>query len=326
MRLTKKLAAAATVAQGAAPSDPPTVAAPAAAPAAVAPAAAAAERRRLRPRVSQRLVDEHPLLDELLGDENGAGGGSPELDLAKLRSLVEREAPAASLPPAAHPSQLSTSKLLAAGLRAPLLVPAGCGGVRGASGASGAAATRAALGLRLPPAAQLTPRGLAAALGAGVAAPTIDVATQDSGPRLSLGQLAHYLEQQEQEQQEQQQLGRLLNVVSLSLADTALEVRGRRGAGWRGWRPQPERLVLLRVAPCCPFASPACLRPLCCPPAAPTSGTHAPRSTLALPWPARRTPSPLPPPSKSWIWCRRCGPTGRRTLWSRSAQKRCSTP
>lgn len=63
--------------------------------------------------------------------------------------------------------------------------------------------------------------------------PTIDVATQDSGPRLSLRQLAEYLEQQAQQaqQRQQQQQGtpprRLLNVVSLSLAGTRLEV-GRR--------------------------------------------------------------------------------------------------
>ena len=63
--------------------------------------------------------------------------------------------------------------------------------------------------------------------------PTIDVATQDSGPRLSLRQLAEYLEQQAQQaqQRQQQQQGtpprRLLNVVSLSLAGTRVEV-GRR--------------------------------------------------------------------------------------------------
>jgi hypothetical protein len=50
---------------------------------------------------------------------------------------------------------------------------------------------------------------------------TIDVATQDSGPRMTMRQLAEYHEQQQRQPQH-----RLLNVVSLSLADTDLEVGG----------------------------------------------------------------------------------------------------
>ena len=63
--------------------------------------------------------------------------------------------------------------------------------------------------------------------------PTIDVATQGSGPRLTLRQLADYLAQQAQQAGSPQPAGpprrgtpppdRLLNVVSLSLAGTELE-------------------------------------------------------------------------------------------------------
>ena len=53
---------------------------------------------------------------------------------------------------------------------------------------------------------------------------TIDVVTQESGPRLTLSQLADYLAQQAQQAQ-QGRPGRLLNVTSLVLAGTPLEVR-----------------------------------------------------------------------------------------------------
>ena len=64
--------------------------------------------------------------------------------------------------------------------------------------------------------------------------PTIDVATQGSGPRLTLHQLATYLAQQARQGGPPQkpratsqppEPERLLNVVSLSLAGTSLEVR-----------------------------------------------------------------------------------------------------
>ena len=50
--------------------------------------------------------------------------------------------------------------------------------------------------------------------------PTIDVETQEPGPRMSLGQLADYFAQPPDKR------GRLVNVVSCSLAGTALEVGG----------------------------------------------------------------------------------------------------
>jgi hypothetical protein len=201
------------------------------------------DRRQLRPRATRRsYVDQHPQLDALLGaeeeDEEG-GAARRRLNIPLLCHRVERGAPAATLAPASHPSQLTGAALAAAGLRQPLLVPGG------AAGRGGVAATCAALGLQLPPAAQLTPEGLAAAVGPSHQVPTIDVATQDSGPRLTLRQLAAYLRQQQEQQQEEQQAfrqqgqregapQRLLNVVSLSLADTPLEVRA--------WHQPPCRL------------------------------------------------------------------------------------
>lgn len=83
---------------------------------------------------------------------------------------------------------------------------------------------------------------VAAAVPSPLQVPTIDVATQDSGPRLTVRQLADYLEQQQamgsrghkQQQHQGQQHGRLLNVVSLSLAGTPLEVS--RLPCWRSCR------------------------------------------------------------------------------------------
>ncbi len=126
--------------------------------------AAAADRRQLRRRRAPvSYLDQHPELDALLGaeDDRERSGAGRQLDVAALRQLVERTAPAAAFPAAAHPSQLTAEALAAAGLRQPLQIPAGaCGGV-----AAGTAATCAAMGLRLPPAEQLTPHGLAEAIG-----------------------------------------------------------------------------------------------------------------------------------------------------------------
>ena len=115
--------------------------------------------------------------------------------------------------------------------------------------------------------------------------PTIDVATQDSGPRLTLRQLAAYLRQQQQQQQEQKeqqqasrqqgrqerQPQRLLNVVSLSLAGTPLEVRPAVSSqavclpacllGW-GWRAALRRLSRSAGA----WPEPICLPPPLPPP------------------------------------------------------------
>ena len=128
-------------------------------------AAAAAEGRRLRPRAtSVSYVDQHAQLDAVLGDaeEEGAGGSSaPRLDVPMLCRRVESAARAATLAPS-QPSVVTAKALSAAGLRQPLLVRANACG----RGAAGAAATRAALGLRLPAdPALLTPRGLADAIG-----------------------------------------------------------------------------------------------------------------------------------------------------------------
>lgn len=192
--------------------------------------AAAAARRQLRPRSAQHrpLVDEHPELDALLGrEEEGAEPSNQrQLDVPLRCAMVERDAPAASFAAATPADEVTATALAAAGLRRPLLIRAEAEG--------GAAAARSALGLRLPPAEHLTPAGLAEQLGAEHEVPTIDVPTQGSGPRVTLAQLADYLGQRQAAGQPQAAkrrrhqaqgalAGRLLNVVSLSLAGTALE-------------------------------------------------------------------------------------------------------
>ncbi len=75
--------------------------------------------------------------------------------------------------------------------------------------------------------------------------PTIDVVTQESGPRLTLSQLADYLAQQAQQAQQGRQT-RLLNVTSLVLAGTPLEVR------FGGW----ERAAVVPCSSsCCSLCS-----------------------------------------------------------------------
>ena len=70
------------------------------------------------------------------------------------------------------------------------------------------------LGIRVP--SQLSPDYMAQALGPDEKVPTIDVASQVSGPRMTLADWAKYFKEPEKE--------RLLNVVSLSLAGTPLQV------------------------------------------------------------------------------------------------------
>ena len=64
--------------------------------------------------------------------------------------------------------------------------------------------------------ADLSPAYIATALGPDTRVPTIDVETQTSGPRMTLSEWAQYYESSEK--------ARLLNVVSLSLAGTPLQV------------------------------------------------------------------------------------------------------
>lgn len=71
-----------------------------------------------------------------------------------------------------------------------------------------------ALGMRVP--GGLDPGYIAQFLGRGERTPTIDVASQTSGPRMTLQEWAQYFHAQQRE--------RLLNVVSLSLAGTPLQV------------------------------------------------------------------------------------------------------
>lgn len=80
------------------------------------------------------------------------------------------------------------------------------------------------------------PDGLDAAaiaerVGRDVLVPTISVETQQSGPRMTLGQWAEYFEQQPGSGDPRGRHRRqpLLNVVSLSLAGTPLQVRAGTG-------------------------------------------------------------------------------------------------
>eukprot|EP00887_Chlorella_sp_A99_P001123 scaffold14.g1123.t1 len=171
-------------------------------------------------------VDTHPFDDWLGGgsgssDAEGGGAGRGSLDVAALRGLVEGRSPGAPRSEewglgaaGTSPAQLA-SLVQAQGFRRPVVLrPHG-------KDAAAAEQARAALGMRLP-AAVLTLGGLAAALGAEHQAglittrvPTIDVRTQELGPRMSMEQLYFATPAARHR--------RLLNVVSLSLADTALE-------------------------------------------------------------------------------------------------------
>ena len=99
--------------------------------------------------------------------------------------------------------------LLKEGFRRPLVVRAASSG--------NVAATRAALGVRLP-LPSLSPWGLVEAVGEDVEVPTFDVATQASGPRMTTQQLAEYYDTPPKERK------KVINVVSFSLADTVLMV------------------------------------------------------------------------------------------------------
>ena len=149
--------------------------------------------------------------------------------------------------------------------------------------------------------------------------PTIDVATQGSGPSLALRDLASYLEAQQAQQAQQAggggahgaaRRGRLLNVVSLSLAGTALEVR----PPCRHW------LALAGPAPCLArpplLRGPALPRRVCITHAAGCLTGCAP----CLPA-ARRTPSRRRQQLRRWILWVRCGPKMR--LWSLPAPRPC---
>jgi hypothetical protein len=164
---------------------------------------------------------------------------------------------------------------------------------------------------------------------AAVQVPTIDVATQGSGPTLTMGQLAQYLERMQGARSAgarrrrsaspnaQPPPARLLNVVSLSLAGTPLEVR-----------------ALLRAATCRVHTASST------PPLATVARRlRSGRSCRAAA--ARRPAAPrmlwaLPGRCGGWIWCLPCGPAtttrtagraatgrGRRR---RSGQRPCSTP
>ena len=78
-----------------------------------------------------------------------------------------------------------------------------------------------ALGIRVPP--ELSADSIARAVGRDAAVPTINVETQRSGPRMTLGAWAAYFGAPAA-----QRLPPLLNVVSLQLAGTPLQASHNR--------------------------------------------------------------------------------------------------
>ncbi len=81
-----------------------------------------------------------------------------------------------------------------------------------------------ALGIRVPPG--LSADSIAAAVGRNANVPTINVETQRSGPRMTLGAWAAYFGAPAPQRQPP-----LLNVVSLQLAGTPLQARQQPHAG-----------------------------------------------------------------------------------------------
>lgn len=127
------------------------------------------DARQLRKRPAKSLQDANPELDELLGtDAQGKALRPGRPDIAQLRRKLERSCPAAAFSGVVAPAAVLPT-LLAEGFRRPLVVRA--------SAAGSVAATRAALGIRLPLQA-MSPRGMVAAVGPDVEVPTFDVASQ----------------------------------------------------------------------------------------------------------------------------------------------------
>lgn len=166
------------------------------------------EPRALRKRSSvTNYADEDAILDALLGtEENSKNIRLKKPDIPSLRRKLERTCPATPLTNFVTPTAVVPA-LVAEGFRRPLVVRANANGH--------VDATRAALGLHLPLAC-LSPKGLIKGVGGDHEVPTFDVATQDSGPRMTVKQLADYFALSPEKRT------RLFNVVSFSLADTDL--------------------------------------------------------------------------------------------------------
>jgi len=168
------------------------------------------EPRALRKRSCiTNYADDNAILDALLGtEENGKDIRLKKPDVTTLRRKLERTCPATPLTNFVTPTTVIHT-LFAEGFRRPVVVRADTNGH--------VDDTRAALGLRLPLAC-LSSKGLIKAVGGDHEVPTFDVATQDSGPRMTVKQLANYFQLSPKERT------RLFNVVSFSLADTDLAV------------------------------------------------------------------------------------------------------
>ncbi|KAK9838013.1 hypothetical protein WJX74_009755 [Apatococcus lobatus] len=108
--------------------------------------------------------------------------------------------------PCLSAGELTADQLRANGFRQPIMVPQ----------VPGQAPAYEALGIELP-AEPFTPAHIAEAIGRDHRLHTIDVATQSSGPNLTLGEWTEYMAQPAAERKQ------LLNVVSLQLSNTGLE-------------------------------------------------------------------------------------------------------
>ena len=166
-----------------------------------------AEPRTLRKRIaSVNYNDANADLDDILGTDDNKG--PKRLDVVGLRRKVERACPATPLSGWLAPDEVLPT-LIAEGFRQPHVVRAKSSG--------NVTATREKLGIQLP-LQLLSPSGLIKAVGPDHEVPTFDVASQDSGPRMTVKQLAEYYKVAPADR------SKLINVVSFSLAGTALEV------------------------------------------------------------------------------------------------------
>lgn len=199
--------------------------------------------RALRQRGAVDYREDNVELDSMLG--LGPPGSKPvkRIDVRLLRRKLEQGCTASDLP--ASPISDLHTQIFDKGFRRPLVVRATAGGSMNG--------TRQALGLSLPPAI-FSAEGLATAVGGDTIIPTFDVHTQDTGPRMNLRQLAEYFATPAKER------AKLINVVSFSLADTALQphiVAPRvvqeldlvRAVWPENERPRPETLLYSLLGP-----------------------------------------------------------------------------
>lgn len=194
---------------------------------------------RARPENAPKLIDASPL--DAFFDETKQ---SRRLNVAALTKKLQKTCPAKILKPTHYSSDV-LKLLQEEGFQRPIFVKAKQGDVT---------AARTQLDIKIPSDIS-TPQGLANAVGRKHIIPTMDVHTQDAGPKMSIQQMVDYLQLPKQERR------RLLNVVSFSLADTRISsgrCRAPRAARKlnlvdRVWPedddPRPETLIYALLGP-----------------------------------------------------------------------------